>query len=171
MESKGLRDHITRDPPMLLLVSGRSNQDQRYVTLGFFYPKAFLSERFNKEIEARIFQLEPVQRYFTDFESKVYSIQFDLEGEIPTITGRITRKRKQYHTNRKAMIKHNVMSLAVNSKGLGHFMVQAHNLPEVGGHFGVDAVKLAKSEKRHIFIADFEYDQCWEVCTFLPKYK
>ncbi|ODM19561.1 hypothetical protein SI65_04546 [Aspergillus cristatus] len=149
---------------MLLLVSGRSNQDQQHVTFGFFYPKGFLSKRFDEEIKARMFQLEPVQRYFTDYKSKAYSIQFELEDEISTMMGQVTwqdksapAKENNTTSTEMPIIKHNVMSLTVDSKGLGHFMVQAHNLLEVDEHFDVDAVELVRSEKQRIFVADFDY--------------
>lgn len=49
------------------------------------------------------------------------------------------------------------MSLEVNSKGLGHFMIQAHNLPKVNEYFHVDAMELVNCDFRQIFVDDYEY--------------
>lgn len=57
---RDLRDHITQDPPVLLLVSGRSNNNQQHVTFGLFYPKGFLPDGYDEELGARMFQFEPV---------------------------------------------------------------------------------------------------------------
>lgn len=76
-------------------------------------------------MEAIKFQVEPVKQAFHVIGKghNDYSIHFDLEGENPTITCQIIREDKGSIGNQS------VMRLEVNSKGLGHFMIQTHNLP------------------------------------------
>lgn len=168
MNLRDLRDHITQDPPMLLLVSGRSNNNQQHVTFGLFYPKGFLPDGYDEELEPRMLQFEPVQRYFGTHNSKDYSIQFDLEGENPTMTGQVTWQTKvllKEESNTaptdRFIVKDDVMNLTVSSKGLGHFMVRAHRFPGVDEYFDVDAVELVKCDNQRIFVADYEYDECY----------
>ena len=150
-----MKDHITQKPPLLLLVSGRSRQDQQHVTFGFSYPKGFIPEEFDDEfgmIKATMFQFEPVQRAFhiTGGEADDYFIRVDLEDN-PTITSQISREDKRSVGNQS------VLSLKVDSKGLGHFMVQVHNLPSINEYFHVDALELVKCDFQQIFVNDYEY--------------
>ena len=87
-----MKDHINQRPPMVLLVSG-SSQDQR-VKFGLFYPKGFV----DPEEKPCIFQLEPVHRAVWAPSSKEnVSIQVDLdENKNSTLVASINWKREPY---------------------------------------------------------------------------
>lgn len=84
------------------------------------------------------------------------------------MTGQVTWQTKVWlkeesntaPTNR-SIAKDNAMSLTVSSKGLGHFMVQAHRFPRVNEYFDVVAVELVKCDNQRIIVADYEYDECY----------
>lgn len=148
-----MRDNITQHPPLLLLVSGHSNQNQQHVTFGLTHPKGFFDPNSTFPMESLMFQLEPVQRvfYITSGQDNDYFIQFNMEGENPTLTCQFSEKGNCLTGDQS------IMRLVVDSKGLGHFMIQARHFPQVNDYFHVDAMELIKCDFHHIVVNDYEY--------------
>lgn len=159
-----LKDHITQTPPIVLLVSG-SSQDQQ-VRFGLFYPKGSVEE----EEKPCIFQLEPVHRVLRTPSSKKenVSIQVDLDkNKNPILAASITWKRESsiaYEPDGEGSaligrlaIEYDTMSLVVSEEGLGRFTVQRENYPKLDEHFRVDVVELLKCDHQRVFVGDFDY--------------
>lgn len=151
-----MKNHINKTPPMVLLVSG-SSQDQR-VKFGLFCPRGSVEP----EEKPCIYQLEPVHRVFWTPSSKEnVSIQVDLdENRKPILAASINWKRGPYGEspalNDKLAIEDNTMSLVASEEGFGHFIVR-EKYPKIYEHFRVDVVELLKCDHKRVFVEDFEY--------------
>lgn len=152
-----MKDHINQTPPMVLLVSG-SSQDQR-VKFGLFYPKGYV----DPEEKPCIFQLEPVHRAFWAPSSKEnVSIRVDLdENKNPVLAASITWKREPYGessaSDDKLAIEYDAMSLVASEEWSGRFTVQRDKYPKIDEHFRVEVVELLKCDHQTVFVEDFEY--------------
>ena len=152
-----MKDHINQRPPMVLLVSG-SSQDQR-VKFGLFYPKGYV----DPEEKPCIFQLEPVHRAFWAPSSKEnVSIRVDLdENKNPVLAASITWKREPYGessaSDDKLAIEYDAMSLVASEEWSGRFTVQRDKYPKIDEHFRVEVVELLKCDHQTVFVEDFEY--------------
>ena len=151
-----MKNHINKTPPMVLLVSG-SSQDQR-VKFGLFYPRGSVGP----EEKPCIFQLEPVHRAFWTPSSKEnVSIQVDLdENKKSSLVASISWKRESYGENSalndKLAIEDNTMSLVASEEGFGHFTVR-EKYPKIDEHFRADVVELLKCDHQRVFVEDFNY--------------
>ena len=152
-----MKEHINQTPPMVLLVSG-SSQDQR-VIFGLFYPKGYV----DPEEKPCIFQLEPVHRAFwTPFLTESVSIQVDLDGNKNSLlAASITWKRKPYGespvSDDRFAIEHDTMSIVASEEGFGRFTVQRENHPKTDESFRVDAIELLKCDHQRVLVEDFDY--------------
>lgn len=144
---------MTQTPPIIILVSG-SSQDQQ-VRFGLFYPKGSVEE----EEKHCIFQLEPVHRVFRALDSKreIVSIQVDLDqNKTPILTASITWKREPptayvpdgegSAVTGKVAVEYDTMCLVVSEEGHGHFTVRREKYPKIDEYFHVDTVELLKCD-------------------------
>ena len=153
-----LKDHINQTPPMVLLVSG--NSQDRQVKFGLFFPKGSV----DPEEKPCIFQLEPVHRAFwtPSLKKENVSIQLDLdENKNPLLAASITWKREPYgegpaSDNRHAT-EHNTMGIVASEEGFGRFTVQRENYPKTDENFCVDAVELLKCDHQRVLVEGFDY--------------
>lgn len=157
MDLGKLVNHIIQKPPIVLLVSG-SSQDQE-VIFGLSYPGG----SFKSGAGACIFQLEPVHRIFrTPPLTKNYSHSIKVRSDDdkkPTLVASTVWERKSHGSAviDKFGVGHNLMSLVVSEEGFGQFTVERELFPRIEEHFSVDAIELLKCDHQEFIAEDFDY--------------
>lgn len=153
-----LKDHINQTPPMVLLVSG--NSQDRQVKFGLFFPKGSV----DPEENPCIFQLEPVNRAFwtPSLKKENVSIHVDLdENKNPLLMASITWKREPYGegpaSDNRLATELDTMTIVASEEGFGRFTVQTENYPEIDENFCVDAIELLKCDHQRVLAEDFDY--------------